>query len=661
MTQPPEQRLVVEAKIGVPGTVANNAVKAAAQAALSSDELPKQAAADAVQAEINGRELLESKGVAEDYSFAVVDEDNRRTWIEADLAGKPTARAATLMGDSVLPVIGPTIRDDAYAKVNTELVGPLSESVTEQVADAKAEVVQEVGIADILEADLIFSVVDEDGRRTWIEANTAGGPTDRALGLLVPGIAPAVGAAVGIQDQNEQVTDVLFGVVDEDGRRTELEVGLDGRLTKRVVDSIASRIVIPAPPVPVEPTKIVIPSALPMVVGQTYKLHYADFIDALDPSHTVVPHSSARGVDYGDRWVFTPAVAESFTLSLNVFDRTGFQVKQKSVAITVYAVPAGAGKRHLAIGDSITRAGNYSGIAAAAIPGMKTVGTRTYNDGALATEGRGGWALQGYFENIGHELWGDSPFLFPVGVAGNKFLGATEFWKRVVNTDPNGYDYQGFQKMARNWGASNAPFVFGPDGYPLAPAEGDVVVDATFEEADEFRQYTAGAWVQMPRPAIEFSFPKFMARYAAAFPDGGPTSISIMLQTNDFYNGVDATSFGVWKTRMDAVIASVRSWSSTVPFIILLAGAGGPPQNWAGQSNKSQFEFNRRMRDSADRILAAYDTTTARANKVYVTTFLGSISPANMSDHVHPAVTAGHAEMSPYLAGMLAKLITEGA
>jgi hypothetical protein len=539
-------------------------------------------------------------------------------------------------------------------------------AATVAAVDAEVQGRDLAEMPEILEDNIALAIVDEDGRRLWLESGYDAKPTDYSAGLIIEKIGPAitadVEASIGVENMPSAITGLSFVIVDEDGRiLPDAQWGEDGKFTQAVIDSLSARLTFPAPPVVVEPTKLVIPAALPMVVGQTYKLHYSDFIDALDKNHTVLPNTGSRGVNYGDRWVFTPATAETFNLILNVFDRVGVIVKTKTIPITVYAIPSGAGKRHLAIGDSITRAGNYSGLATDVFAGAKTVGTRTYNDGVLNTEGRGGWALSGYFDNIGHESWGDSPFLFPVGIAGEKFWGATEFWKKVTTTDPNGYDYQGFQKIARGWAASGAPYLFNASGYPVSPAEGDVVVDATYAESDEWRQYTAGSWVRINPPAVEFNFSKYMARYAAAFPEGPPTSISIMLMTNDFYNAVDDTSFALWKSRMDTVIASVRAWSATVPFIILLAGAGGPPQNWALQSYHNQFEFNRLMRNAADRILAAYDTTTQRNNKVYVTTFLGSISPANMSDHVHPAVPAGHAEMSPYLAGMLAKLITEGA
>lgn len=536
---------------------------------------------------------------------------------------------------------------------------------------AAAAVTSEIETRDLLEgrfinpevAELVFAVTDENDLRTWIEADLQGKPSPYATAMIVEKvagpIADQVGADIGLEEMSSAITDLAFVVVDENGLRTEIEVGTDGKFTQRVIDSLKERLEL-VPEDVTTATRIITPAALPMLVGQTYKLYFADFIDALDKNHTVLTSSSSNGVNYGDRWQYTPDVAKSFNLALTVVDPVGNVIKTKTIAITVYAAVSGAGKRIMPIGDSITRAGNYAGLAATAV-GATTVGTRTYNNAALNVEGRGGWTLSGYMTRIGHATLGDSPFLFPVGVAGSKFWGNTNFWKQVCYTAPNDYDFMGFQYIARGWKPAGTPYLFDVDGYPVAPGEGDVVVDPTKAAGQTFRQYQAGAWVTMaPQPAIEFSFSKYMDRYSAAFAGGGPTHISIMLETNDFYNGIDDAAFDAWKASLDAVIASIRAWSPAVPFVILLAATGGEMYKWAAQGDKNKHTFDRRMREAAAHIIAAYDTSAARTNKVYMTTFLGAITITNMADYVHPDTVTGHAEMSPYFAGMLAKFITEG-
>lgn len=565
--------------------------------------------------------------------------------------------------DAVPGQVDAKIATDVPAAVATAIAADGSiVAATVAAVDAEVQGRDFAEMPEIIEDDIALAIVDEDGRRLWLESGYDAKPTDYSAGLIVEKIGPAitaqVEASVGVEDMNSEITELAFVIVDEDGRKlVDAQWGTDGRFTQAVIDSISSRLTFPAPPVTSDPTAIVFPSSYPMVVGKTYKVHPDDIIRFKDLNHRVVLNVS-EGTFNGTVWTYTPTTAKTFNLTVKILDRLNALVKSLVIPVTVYAAPSGAGKRHMGIGDSITRAGTYVGNALTPLTGAVTVGTRTYNDGVLNVEGRGGWSLDGYMTRIGNPT-GDSPFLFPTTVAGNKFLGNTSFWKAVVNTDPNGYDFQGFQKIARGWGASNAPFQFDANGYPTAPTEGDVVVDPLQAAGQTWRQYTAGAWTTMAAPAIEFSFSKYMQRYAAAFPNGGPTSISLMLETNDFFNALDDASFTIWKNRMDTVIASIRAWSATVPFIICLAPTGGPVIYWSTQT-VTKFEFDDRMKNAGQRILAAYDTTAARANKVYVTNFLGAVTPEAMADWVHPH-PAGHEDMSAALSGTLAKLITEGA
>lgn len=78
-------------------------------------------------------------------SFAVVDEDDKRTWIEADDAGKPTEYSASLMAESV-------------------------------------------GLEQNSSTFLSVAIVDEDDTRTWLEADEAGKPTPYAAGKIIEAI-----------------------------------------------------------------------------------------------------------------------------------------------------------------------------------------------------------------------------------------------------------------------------------------------------------------------------------------------------------------------------------------------------------------------------------------------------------------------------------------
>ena len=129
-----------------------------------------------------------------------------------------------------------------------------------------AKAIEEIGIEgqNTDASGLAFAVTDEDGRRTWIEATPAGRPSQRSYQLIGEGLtaenspalveSAAIAAAeeIGFDEFNGLANDLAFTITDEEGRRTELEVGLDGRLSQRVIDSIARRIgaATVAPPFP---------------------------------------------------------------------------------------------------------------------------------------------------------------------------------------------------------------------------------------------------------------------------------------------------------------------------------------------------------------------------------------------------------------------------
>lgn len=122
---------------------------------LSESDAPAQAAALAVTAELASRDLLEGVEIVEpDIAFAVVDEDGRRTWLEAGMDGGLTQHSVDKISEHI---IGAVDQD-------TDITG------------------------------LSFAIVDEDGRRTWLEADADGKPTARALALI--GAEPASAAAL---------------------------------------------------------------------------------------------------------------------------------------------------------------------------------------------------------------------------------------------------------------------------------------------------------------------------------------------------------------------------------------------------------------------------------------------------------------------------------
>lgn len=93
---------------------------------------------------------IENIGISSNYdssiSVAIVDKEGRRTWLEADDAGKPTDYSSSLVVEKTLPTI-----------------------------------LSEIGIEQIPSTDLSVAIVDENYRRTWLEADQTGEPTDYTM------------------------------------------------------------------------------------------------------------------------------------------------------------------------------------------------------------------------------------------------------------------------------------------------------------------------------------------------------------------------------------------------------------------------------------------------------------------------------------------------
>ncbi|WP_159233148.1 SGNH/GDSL hydrolase family protein [Mycolicibacterium vanbaalenii] len=362
----------------------------------------------------------------------------------------------------------------------------------------------------------------------------------------------------------------------------------------------------------------------------------------------VIAGPDSDSISDAEYWQYTPRNPGSFTLSITVKDRTGIALESASRPVFVLAVPSSSDLRHLSIGDSITRAGNYAEFAVVCVLGGKLVGTRTYDGGIISQEGRGGWTLNSYITRIARPEGGDSPFLFPLGVEGDKFLGNTSFWKDVTAADPRGYDYSGFQMIARGW-RTMGNYHFNAQGYPNSPASGDVIVDPNLMAEEQWQQYNGSGWqVMMPPPNVEVSFAKYIDRYSSAFGGRGPTSISIMLGTVDFLSALSDESWSIYKTQLDAMISSIREWDPEVPIILIGSPSGAPAAMWADQKVDGA-DFDRRMLQHSQRLYGAFDTPECLANGIHVISFLGVVSGDNMADYVHPEVPEGHDQMGPWL------------
>lgn len=82
----------------------------------------------------------------------------------------------------------------------------------------------------------VLAIVDEDHRRTWLEVAPDGGPTVHSGDKITAAVSGPIGETLGLADMPSEITGLSLAIVDEDGRRTWLEADEDGRPSPRAVE-----------------------------------------------------------------------------------------------------------------------------------------------------------------------------------------------------------------------------------------------------------------------------------------------------------------------------------------------------------------------------------------------------------------------------------------
>lgn len=368
----------------------------------------------------------------------------------------------------------------------------------------------------------------------------------------------------------------------------------------------------------------------------------------------------------------------SFTLSLTVRDYKQVALKSGSTTVELISKATSTPVRLLGIGDSITRGGAYLKHLADKLPNVTLQGLRHYDSEAanLYREGRGGWSLASYFTYFARNDF-ESPFMFPDGISGANYRGNVGFWKNIMN-DVSGYDYAGFQRIARGWADPGAPFVYNQStGYPLNPVTGWVVFDGAKPEGEKFQEWTGSAWVTRGvQPSTwSFDFAKYLERYAVIFGAGLPTHISIMLGANDFGSLVpDSTNLATYTSRLDTLISQAQAAIPGVKIIVVVPVMGGDQNGIAANYGNTQNEwgFRRNLQMLARHLLTTYDTTTKEATGIHVAPVNLVVDPVygfnsstenvnrystaqttRTSDGAHPSETVGHPQMGDCLGAVV--------
>lgn len=367
---------------------------------------------------------------------------------------------------------------------------------------------------------------------------------------------------------------------------------------------------------------------------------------------------------------FNQVEADHFSITIQLRDWEFQLIAQATARIVMVDRRLEEIGRLLCIGDSITRGAGYIAHLQERFPSMQSVGIRTYDDGNICMEGRGGWAVKDYLA-AGRADGCDSPFVFPKGISGKQYKGNTEFWRKVVGKEGEEYDYLGFQKAAKNW--EHTAYVYDEQGYPLDMKEGDVVYDPRRQEDQRFLHWNGAVWVPMAmQPSWELDFSKYRERFAFAQEERRPDVVSILLGANDFQT-TEGIQQGIqeYLEGIAQLIGSIHGYDQKIRIILNLPIPGTSQDAWGKNlgCGGTEERYRRNMQLVAESILERWEQQWAIERGIYIAPLLIGIdteygydkqkekanrySEEEVERHinwVHPNL-CGHKQMGDILAG----------
>lgn len=167
---------------------------------------------------------------------------------------------------------------------------------------------------------------------------------------------------------------------------------------------------------------LALPSTIPSVVGTEVNIYF-NAIFPYDYSEYVIDVVCASGKQYTDKWTFTPTVAGTISIAINVYNSNNVLVVSQYTDVIVKALSVGTAvtKSLVIIGDSLTDNGSSPAVKLPVVFGagdpmdITLLGTRGSDPGWH--EGRAGWSAAFYcnlstYGGISNEFWNGSAFNF---------------------------------------------------------------------------------------------------------------------------------------------------------------------------------------------------------------------------------------------------------
>jgi hypothetical protein len=244
-----------------------------------------------------------------------------------------------------------------------------------------------------------------------------------------------------------------------------------------------------------------------------------------------------------------------------------------------------------------------------------------------------------------------------------------KFWKNVLCNDQEGYNYVGFQNVARYLGVDKED----EKGFPIGVEEGNCV----YNEGLYIRE--KGKWITF-EDEFSFDFSKYMARYRGFKGINGIDILSILMGANDFYGvSYENTDKAVKDVieRYKQMIYSIKVYDPNIKIVINLPVLGGGLgcgiiEMGTGASVKC---YNYNILSFCEKILEEWDNEESFARGIYISPMLNLLDNINnfekkyiktnkysdakicvYTNWIHPS-HSGYKQMGDALAPVIAHII----
>lgn len=312
---------------------------------------------------------------------------------------------------------------------------------------------------------------------------------------------------------------------------------------------------------------------------EEYSIYYKNIVYPYNEEYDI-QIDCEYGRNLGHCWridQFTDDMDE-FDMTIRIYGDFGNCLAEKTCKIKIVDKNEHKKRNLLCIGDSMTRSEVYVQHAVNKVRNVDTIGLRNVEKN-VNHEGRGGWTSYAYLERFCDDGSGVSPFLFPIGYSGKEYFGDKAFWEKIESPDYNTkYGYMGIN--------------------PQQITDGMLCYDNGI-----LYRYASGEYTEENHtPEFEFSFTKYMERYAFAKPD----IVSLLFGANEFqccsYENLDA-EIKKYIEAISKIISSIKEYDTDIKIIINLPVCGGDQYSWGKvlgcKSSSKQYNYCIKMASKA--------------------------------------------------------------